>query len=415
MTGNPPPDLADRSTETLRAARIPVALTGPAEVNVTGNQQPDQPDLPELIAHFTDTLRAAGIAVGVDRAARFADAVVAVEPTTTDQLYRCALATLVSTPDDIPVLERVFRAVFEGVTVVVAAQPPDRSSRATDLRAAAEAAARHGTRTVDLATEGSPVDRVASRRFADLDDDELATLAAAMRRLRLATPARRSRRYQRSRHGRVDLRATLRTARRTAGEPVRLIRRSQRLRPRRLVVLCDISGSMRAQARAMLQLLYCAASGPRAEVFTFATRLTRVTRVLTGRPDDALRRAGDTAPDWSSGTRIAEAVRAFLDRFGAPGMARGAVVVLVSDGWETGDPALLAKQMARLRRLAYRIVWVNPRAAEPAYRPLAAGMAAALPYCDAVVGANRLTHLSTFVTALRGDVVEGVRVARRTG
>jgi hypothetical protein len=202
----------------------------------------------------------------------------------------------------------------------------------------------------------------------------------------------------------VDLRATLRLAGRGAGDPVRLRRRRPRQRPRRLVVLCDISGSMAPYARALLQLVYCAAGGVDAEVFTFATRLTRLTRTLRRvSPSVALRRAGQSAPDWSGGTRIGESLRAFLDTYGARGMARQAVVLVVSDGWDTGDPAELGRQMARLSRLAHRVVWANPRTASARYRPLAGGMAAAWPHCDAVVSAHHLGALEDLVAAVAGE------------
>jgi uncharacterized protein with von Willebrand factor type A (vWA) domain len=152
----------------------------------------------------------------------------------------------------------------------------------------------------------------------------------------------------------------------------------------------------------MLQLLYCASGGAHAEVFTFATRLTRLTRALEARPADALRRAGELAPDWSGGTRIGGALREFVDTYGARGLARGAVVVMISDGWETGDASELGEQMARLSRLAHRIVWVNPRTASSRYQPLVGGMAAALPYCDDLVSAHRLDALEALTHAIAG-------------
>ncbi len=196
------------------------------------------------------------------------------------------------------------------------------------------------------------VERLSARDFDTLSPSELARLAVAMRRLRVATPLRPSRRTRRTAHGSsVDLRRTLRAARRTAGEPLVLARRATRRRHRRLVVLCDISGSMEPYARAVLQLLYCAAGAERAEVFTFATRLTRLTRALARTtPEAALERAGRLAPDWSGGTRIGAALRDFNDGYGRRGLARGAVVLIVSDGWETGDPARVGREMARLRR-----------------------------------------------------------------
>jgi uncharacterized protein with von Willebrand factor type A (vWA) domain len=155
----------------------------------------------------------------------------------------------------------------------------------------------------------------------------------------------------------------------------------------------------------MLQLLICAAAVPRAEVFTFATRLTRLTRQLAGAsPAAALERAGRAAPDWSGGTRIGAALKDFLNRYGRRGLARGAVVLVISDGWETGPPEALAHEMARLGRLAYRIVWANPRTQSPRYRPLVGGMAAAWPRCDAVVSAHSLTALSDLLGALADPV-----------
>jgi hypothetical protein len=171
--------------------------------------------------------------------------------------------------------------------------------------------------------------------------------------------------------------------------------------PRRLVVLCDISGSMEPYARAMLQLLYCAAGGAEAEVFTFATRLTRITGTLAHvRPGVALQQAGQAAPDWLGGTRIGASIAEFNLRYGRRGMARGAVVVIISDGWDTGEPEMLRHEMERLSRVAHRIVWVNPRTQSPEYQPLAGGMAAAWPYCDAVVSAHSLNALDELTAAL---------------
>jgi uncharacterized protein with von Willebrand factor type A (vWA) domain len=151
----------------------------------------------------------------------------------------------------------------------------------------------------------------------------------------------------------------------------------------------------------MIQLLYCASAGTKAEVFSFATRLTRLTPVLGQHsPARALARAGQLAPDWSGGTKIGFAIKDFLDRYGRAGMARGAVVLIISDGWETGDPTLLGTQMARLSRVAHRIIWVNPRTQSPRYQPLVGGMAAAWPHCDSIVSAHSLDALDELVTAI---------------
>ena len=270
-------------------------------------------------------------------------------------------------------------------------------------------------------------ERLRERDFAQLSPSELAQLATLMRQLVIAVPPRRSRRYRPRKDGaRLDMRRTMRQATRTGGEPIRIARQAVRVRQRRLVVLCDISGSMEPYARAILQLMYvasrsAAASGgggsgfsgpsrdaarPRTEVFTFATRLTRLTPYLAAAtPETMLARAGQAAPDWAGGTRIGAALREFNDRYGTRGMARGAVVLIISDGWETGDPALVGSQMARLHRVAYRIVWANPRTQSDRYRPEVGGMAAAWPYCDAVVSAHNFESLDELLAALRAPRV----------
>jgi uncharacterized protein with von Willebrand factor type A (vWA) domain len=254
---------------------------------------------------------------------------------------------------------------------------------------------------VDVAV-ASRRERLASTDFAELTDDEVRDLRELMRHIRLSLPTRPARRHRRHRRGdRLDMRATLRRSRRTGGEPIEQVTRRAQERPRKVAVLCDISGSMAPYSRACIQLLHAAVGGSRAEVFTFATRLTRLTRVLSvSDPDEALAMAAFAAPDWKGGTRIGAGLKQFLDEFGRRGMARGAVVVIVSDGWDRDDPVLIAEQMARLRRLAHRIVWINPRSTAPGFIPLAGGMAAALPYCDALRGGNTLVALGQAIGAL---------------
>jgi len=381
-------------------------------------------DLASLAARFAARLRVEGLPAGPERSARFAEAVTLTDPRTTKELYWCGLATLVADPSEIATFDRVFAIVFEGFpdhrSVIGDGSRPDPAvpPQRVDLSDVVDTAD-SGSSSSDAADSDSPEDeddiapfptiataeeRLGGRDFASLSNDELALLVDVMRRLRLATPLRRSRRYEPGSRGRrIDLRTTMRQAQRSGGYPVSLARHRLRTRPRRLVVLCDISGSMEPYARALLQLIYCAiaAGGPATEVFTFATRLTRLTRVLAKvRPEVALERAGKAAPDWSGGTRIGLALKAFLDRYGARGVARGAVVLIISDGWETGDATELGEQMRRLSRLAYRVVWANPRTASPHYQPLVAGMAAAWPYCDTVVSAHSLRALDPLLRAL---------------
>jgi uncharacterized protein len=371
----------------------------------------DPADLATLAARLGAALRAEGVPAAPERCERFARAVMVAAPVTTRQLRWIAMATLTSDPAHAPILDRLLSSVDHGLRFMIdapegpGAHDRERSASADRREAAPETGPGQPSKAAtDVPVLAAAAERLAHRDFAALSAEELAALVAAMGRLRLAPPPRRSRRTRvGSRGSGVDLRATLRQAGRTAGQPVRLSRRRPRHRPRRLVVLCDISGSMAPYARAMLQLLYCATGGAGGEVFTFATRLTRLTPRLRRVPAAvALERAGRAAPDWSGGTRIGATLKEFIDRYGARGMARGAVVVIVSDGWETGDPAQLGAQLARLSRLAYRIVWANPRTASPRYRPLAGGMAVAWPYCDAVVSAHSLAALEDLLAGIAG-------------
>jgi uncharacterized protein with von Willebrand factor type A (vWA) domain len=263
---------------------------------------------------------------------------------------------------------------------------------------------RSGSDREALLAAASPDERLRHTTFTELAPDEVDEVRRLVRRLVLATPVRTTRRTRASlRAGdRVDLRRSVRRAQRTAGDPVRLVRRRRRTRPRRLVLLCDVSASMEPYTRVFLTLLHGAVLDARAEAFVFATRLTRLTRALRGRdPDRALARAGAVAPDWAGGTRLGESLRRFVSDHGRRGLARGAVVVVVSDGWDGGDPREVAVQMARLRRLAHRIVWVNPRKAAPGFAPLVGGMAAALPYCDAFVSGHSAEALAEVAEAVR--------------
>jgi uncharacterized protein len=389
-------------------------------------------DLPSLAAGLGRLLRGAGLPVTPERSARFARALSLARPGTRAQLYWTARAVFVSSRDEVDAFDRVFAAVFDGRVDPADARgdpnapaPPGteggertRSPGARTTAPGAGALPGWATAGARPASDDSAADRevpiaaasseerLAERSFASLEPSELAQLRRLMAQLALATPRRRSRRARRGRRGEhIDVRRTIRASLRTGGDPVRQARRRRRTRPRRLVLLCDISGSMEPYARAYLQFLQSAAGGgAAAEAFVFATRLTRLTRALRGRnPEAAIRRAAHAAPDWSSGTRLGEALKAFNDRHGRRGMARGAVVVVLSDGWEHGDPALVAREMERLARLAHRIVWVNPRSAATGFAPLAGGMAAALPHVDALLSGHSLAALEAVAEAIRAN------------
>jgi uncharacterized protein len=364
-------------------------------------------DLPPLAAGFARRLHEAGVPVTPDRAAGFTRALGLTRPVSRRRLYWTARSVFVSDQAHAAAFDRVFAEVFG--ERALAGEPPEDVSGAEAQGSidvpSADGRSGEGEELEVPVALASDEERLASKRFDELDAAELAQLYRLMARLELATPLRRARRHERGRHGRhVDLRRSLRDSLRSGGEPLALARRQRRIVPRRLVMLCDISGSMEPYARAYLQFLVSAAgSGPHVEAFVFATRLTRLTRALAGRhPERAIRRAAEAAPDWSSGTRIGDALKAFNDRHGRRGMARGAVVVILSDGWERGDPALVAREMQRLSRLAHRIVWVNPRVGSRAFSVQAGGMRAALPHCDALVSGHSFSALTEVADAIGG-------------
>ena len=391
------------------------------------------PDLPSvgagpLAVGLTTALHRAGLPAPPERAAGLARALQLVPPVDRAALYWTCRVALVTDRGQLPVFDAVFSALFDGrldpadsrgdptAPPPIGAEPrirPDASDRrprnagsppaaGTVAAPGADADGEGGEREVLLAV-ASTEERMRHTSFADLTDDELAHVRGLVRRLVLSTPERRSRRTRpTSRRGdRLDLRRTVRAAHRSGGDPARLVRAHRRTQPRRLVLLCDVSGSMEPYTRVYLTLLQGAVAGARAEAFVFSTRLTRLTRQLSGRnPDQALARAGATSSDWAGGTRLAEGIGRFVTDHGRRGPARGAVVVVLSDGWAQDDPAEVAEAMRRLRRLAHRIVWVNPRKAAPGYAPLVAGMEAALPYCDDFVSGHSLAALEQVVRAV---------------
>jgi uncharacterized protein with von Willebrand factor type A (vWA) domain len=396
-----------------------------------GAPEGDRPDLADVAGRFGWLLHAAGVPVTPERSARFAAAVALAEPVLVRDLYWIGRVTLLTEQAQIEVFDRVFRQVFAGAadpaewrgqsrTAAVSADRRPADARKPAAHPAGAAAANRpaivaapstgeasGQGEEALLAAASPDERLRAKDFAALTPAELARIRLLMRSLTLLPPTKPSRRSRRHRTGPdLDLRSTLRRAQRRGGDPADPVRRRRRKKPRRLVLLCDVSGSMEAYSRAYLQLLVSAVAGTGAEAFVFATRLTRLTRSLrVAHPDLALERAGRAAPDWSGGTRIGEALRTFNDGYGRRGVARGAVVVIISDGWETGDAALLDREMSRLHRLAYQVIWINPRLAGQSYRPRTAGMVAALGYVDRFLSGHSLD-------AMEG-VVEAIASARR--
>jgi uncharacterized protein with von Willebrand factor type A (vWA) domain len=359
---------------------------------------------------FTRVLRRAGIDVPVGSTIVFAQALRTLGASRRDDVYWAGRATLVKRPEAIEAYDRAFAAFWREATggLDVPRLPPTVVTVAFDSgEPPPDAALGDDGDEVDapvIAVRWSAAEVLRQRDFAAYSPQEFDEARRMMADLRLAGALRPSRRHRRARRARgtPDVRRTVRDSLRHGGEPVRRAYLEPRDTPRRLVLLLDVSGSMEPYARAFVRFLHAAVVGRRrVEAFAVGTRLTRVTRELSSRdPDAAIRAAAARVADWSGGTRLGEGLRAFNNGWGVPGMARGAVVVVVSDGWDRGEPDLLAEQMRRLARVAHRVIWVNPLKASPGYAPLAQGMAAALPYVDEFVEGHSLAALERVAEAI---------------
>jgi uncharacterized protein with von Willebrand factor type A (vWA) domain len=376
---------------------------------------PAGPSIGRLAVGFATALRRAGLEVPVSAVAAFTAALGEVGLARAGPVYWAGASVFVRRPEHAGVYSEVFRAFWgaEGLPVSrrSAGSPTVPVTLVTDEEGPAgppgadqedETAADRET----LVVRYSPTEVLRQKDFAACTPAELAEAYELINRLRAAPPRRSSRRRRpasaRSARGALDLRRTVRRALRAGGEPFRLDRLVRGERPRRVVLLVDVSGSMEPYARPFLRLAHAAvvARGG-TETFTFGTRLTRVTRELRWHdPDGALDRASAVVADIAGGTRLGTSLRTFNDRFGVSGAARGAIVVILSDGWDRGDPDELAREMGRLGRVAHRVVWVNPLKATPGYAPLARGMAAALPYVDEFVEGHSVAALERVVEVI---------------
>jgi uncharacterized protein with von Willebrand factor type A (vWA) domain len=360
----------------------------------TGHAALHEPD--EILLGFTRALRSAGIAVTHDRATSFLEATALVGADDAEATFRAGRATLCGSPDDLVRYGHVFEAWFGAREQLPRTMPREKPREISSPLPMGEAGESGGEMSPDVVqAAASEVEVLRHRDVAQLRPDEKALLDAMIRALHPRLPRRRASRRTAWRRGEIDLQRTLRTTLRQMGEPGRVEHRRRGSTSRRVVLLVDVSASMRPYADAILRLAHLmVVSAPargRVEVFTLGTRLTRVTLPLrTSDADRALVGAGEQVPDWSGGTRLGETMKAFLDRWGARGMARGAVVVVFSDGWERGDAVELGEQMKRLRRLAHRVVWVNPHRGKDGYEPVQRGIAAALPHCDDFVAGHSL-------------------------
>jgi uncharacterized protein with von Willebrand factor type A (vWA) domain len=348
----------------------------------------------------------AGVDATSQRVAAMLTAADALRVTDPRDTYWAGRLTLCGTPDDLAVYDAAFAAFFGGFAPVRGLPlpvPPTMPRAAAPFGGSTDDGDDGDEMPIELAVSASDTEVLRHRDVATLSAVERADVRRMIALLAPGTATRRGRRRGPSSRGEVDPARTVRRMLRQGGEPAGLARRRRRDTPRRLVLLIDVSGSMAPYADALLCFGHAAVrrAPTRTEVFTIGTRLTRVTRALRHRdPDAALRAAGAAIPDWHGGTRLAESVKAFLDRWGQRGTARGAVVVLASDGWERGDPVPLAEQVARLARLAHRLVWVNPHRGKPGFAPLAGGMAACLSYLDDFVSGHSLDALEELVRVI---------------
>jgi uncharacterized protein with von Willebrand factor type A (vWA) domain len=370
------------------------------------------PEIPQEVTPLVDAavafgrlLRRAGLAAGPDRVAGFVRALEELDVARRDDVYWAGRVTLCSRWEDLEIYDRAFRAFWEDVSRQALKPPKTRISVSM-----ADDSVQPPKKTVERNERGeeavrlrySPVDVLRTKDFALYTAEEFAELHKLLADLKLSGALRKSRRLEPAPRGRHDPRRTLRGAMRTGGEPMRHRFRRARSRPRRVVLLCDISGSMSAYSRALLRFMHAGViSGAPLEAFVLGTRLTRVTRELgTKNPDRALVEASGAVRDWSGGTRLGDTIKEFVDRWGQRGMARGSVVVILSDGWDRGDVDVLAEQMQRLSRLAYKVIWVNPLKAAPSYQPLARGMAAALPHVDEFLSGHNFESLEELARAI---------------
>ena len=360
------------------------------------------------VVTFGRVLREAGLEVGPGRLADALTGLDHVELASRDDVYWTLRATLVARREDLEPFERAFSAWFLRAPAAAQARPslpdlglalPRGSAARGDTRAAAQ---RDGQPT---SVGWSAQEALRRKDFAAMTPEEFATARALIAEVVTSRPLRRSRRLRPHARGReLDLRRLARSSLARGGEPIERSFRRRVQVPRKLVVLCDVSGSMEAYTRALVLFLHAVVgSGRGVEAFAFGTRLTRLTNELATRDaEQALSAAAGCVVDWASGTRIGASLKAFNDLWGRRALTRGAVVVIVSDGWERQDTSLVAREMARLQRAAYAVVWVNPLKGNPQYQPLAGGMRAALPFVDRFVAGHNVASLEELAGVLAG-------------
>ncbi len=357
----------------------------------------------KMAVAFARILRGAGVDVPLDSVIVFVSALNQTGLENRDDVYWAAYSTLIRRHEDTQIFDRAF-AVFWDQLIAVDTTSYEQQTESVTLLIDSEEENSDDSSTETLnedentiALRFSNIETLREKDFAAYTDTELREAEQFMSSLKLAGPPKRSLRLQKTnRKGtRHDIRRTMRATLQHDGEPIERYWREPSTKLRRLVVLLDISGSMEPYARALLRFMHAAVVGrQRVEAFTLGTRLTRITRELTSRdPDRALAQTSAQVADWSGGTRLGECLQNFNNNWGVGSLARGSIFVILSDGWDRGEPKVLAEQMLRLQRVAYRVIWGNPLKVSPGYAPLARGMAAAMPYIDEFVEGHSLEAL----------------------
>jgi uncharacterized protein len=361
------------------------------------------------VVTFGRVLREAGLEVGPGRLADALTGLDLVDLSRRDDVYWTLRQTLVSRWEDLDAFDAAFAAWFlRAPTAPVFRQGTETTSLRL-LRRTSETKRDEGdggdAKEEQTSLGYSPEELLRRRDFADMTQEELENVSRLICEIASGRPKRRSRRLRPHHRGPdLDMRRLVRASLGTGGEAIERAFRSRVHVPRKVVVLCDVSGSMEAYSRALILFLHALArSGRGVETFAFGTRLTRLTREIVIRdPEGALRAAAERVVDWSGGTRIGHSLKTFNDEWGRRALTRGAVVVIVSDGWEREDAAVVGHEMARLARQAYAVVWVNPLKGHPDYQPLAGGMRAALPYVDRFLSGHNLASLEELAEVLIG-------------
>ncbi len=362
-------------------------------------------DATDTVVGLARTLRAAGVAAAPDRVHAAVEALALLDPGCRDDVYWAGRLALCATVEECRRYDVVFDAYFGERPSALVRRPRLLVPTVHLVSDGTSAGGEEHVEASSVSAAASETEQLRHRDVSRLTPAEREQVHALLARLRLPGEVRRTRRHRPSSRGPVDAHRTLRAWMQAGGEVAQLRHQRHRARPRRVVLLVDVSGSMGAYSGALLRFAHAAArrGGPPTEVFALGTRLTRLTREMALRePDAAMAAVAEAMPDAGGGTRLGLLLKEFLDRWGQRGTARGAVVVVLSDGWERGDVALLGEQVARLQRLAHRVVWANPRKAAPGFTPVAAGMAAALPYVDDFVEGHSVAALEHLADIVRG-------------